>query len=198
MKIIGLTGGIGSGKSTVSRYLVSLGARVLDADAISHSLTAKQGEALPAIAACFGDAYVRDGELDRKALARLVFSDPERRAALNAILHPMVQEKLKQGIREAQSEGLTRIILDIPLLLETDCAKLVDCVWVVAADPEVCVQRVMARDGSTREAALARIAAQMPLEEKIRRADEVIDNSSDEEKLKARLKALWERENEQP
>ena len=173
--VIGLTGGIATGKTTILATLGELGAYVLSADEASHRLTAPGGDALPAIRETFGDGFfLPDGAVDRRALAEVVFSDEGVKRALEAIIHPAVQREMLAGIEKAGQEGASVVVMEVPLLYETGMDALCDAVWVAALDGESQVLRLMNRDRLTREQALARIASQMPLSDKIDRADVVI------------------------
>lgn len=173
--VIGLTGGVSTGKSTILAALSELGAAVLSADGASHALTAPGGEALPAIREVFGDGvFLPDGALDRRALGEIVFRDAERRRALEAILHPAVQRRMLRGIADAEAQGAAVVVMEVPLLYETGMDALCDEVWVAFLDGESQVLRLMNRDRLTREQAMARITSQMPLEEKTARANQVI------------------------
>jgi dephospho-CoA kinase len=189
-RVVGLTGGIGTGKSTVARLLESLGALVIDADAIVHELQAKGAPLLAKIAAAFGPEILRpDGSLDRERLGQLVFADPAARKRLNDLVHPAVGLEMLRRLEAAKASGTPLVVLDIPLLLEGRAARgadpgrarsasdLVSEVIVVYAREEQQIERQMARDGSTREHATQRIRAQLSIEEKRRLADFVIDNS---------------------
>lgn len=198
---IGLTGGIGSGKSTVARMLAARGAVVIDADRIVHELQAPGTPALAEIVAAFGPAVLRaDGSLDRPALGAIVFRDPEARARLNAILHPRVGAEMARREREAREAGAPLIVLDIPLLLEGrssgtgTAARLgFDAIVVVWVPEAVQVTRTCARDGCDAAEARRRIAAQLPLDEKRGLADHVIDNSGSLEQTQRQVDALWEK-----
>ena len=191
--IIGLTGGIGTGKSEAAKFLASLGAVHLDADAISHELTEPGGEALEPIRAEFGEGVFReDGTLDRRALANITFSDPARKRALEAILHPRIQRDIMRGIDRAAEEGAKVVILDVPLLFETGMDALCDETWVLSADAETQVARVMMRDRVEREQVEARIQNQMPAEEKEKLATQVIPTERPMEKTQAELAALYQ------
>ena len=191
--IIGLTGGIGTGKSEAAKFLASLGAVHLDADAISHELTEPGGEALEPIRAEFGEGVFReDGTLDRRALANITFSDPARKRALEAILHPRIQRDIMRGIDRAAEEGAKVVILDVPLLFETGMDALCDETWVLSADPETQVARVMMRDRVEREQVEARIQNQMPAEEKEKLATQVIPTERPMEKTQAELASLYQ------
>ena len=191
--IIGLTGGIGSGKTVVANYLVSLGAVHADADAISRGLTAPGGAALPAIREQFGDeVFCEDGTLNRRALGDVVFADTRARHALEAIIHPQVQHAVIECIDHARSEGADAVLLDVPLLFETGMDALCDVTWVITADQETRVQRVLARDNLSREQVESRIASQMSDEERCSRATHVIRNEQSVEKLKSEVAALYQ------
>lgn len=167
MQIIGLTGGIACGKSTVAAMLRSLGAPVIDADAISRSLTAPGGEALPAIRKAFGDTvFSPDGTLDRKALAALVFSDSAQLEQLNAITHPLILSRMRSEIDCCREAGAPLVVLDVPLLLEAGFDRLCTQTLCVVADEETQIARLSSRDGMTRQEALARIRSQMPVIQK--------------------------------
>ena len=191
--IIGLTGGIGTGKSEAAKFLASLGAVHLDADAVSHELTQPGGEALEPIRAEFGEGVFReDGTLDRQALANITFSDPARKRALEAILHPRIQRDIMRGIDRAAEEGAKVVILDVPLLFETGMDALCDETWVLSADAETQVARVMMRDRVEREQVEARIQSQMPAEEKEKLATQVIPTERPMEKTQAELASLYQ------
>lgn len=170
---IGLTGSIACGKSTVSSFLRECGYTVIDADAISHALTAPGGDALDAIRAAFGGTVFSGAILDRRALGRVVFGDPQKREQLNAILHPMILSRIYAEL-DAHDGRNALVFADIPLLYECHMEDHFDRIWVVSATEETQIGRLMFRDGLSREDALARIRSQMPLSEKCRRADAVI------------------------
>ena len=175
---IGLTGGVGCGKSTVSRYLSSLGIPIVDGDRIAHEATEPGSAVMREIARVFGEDMLRgDGTLDREKLAALVFSDEEKRQALNAIIHPYVWRKAAAQMLAAEAVGHSLIVLDMPLLIEIGWHLRVESIWVVVVPKETQIERVCQRDGATREQALARIRMQMPTDKKIGYADIVIDNS---------------------
>lgn len=170
---IGLTGSIACGKSTVSSYLRKCGHFVADADAISHALTGEDGAALPAIRAAFGDSVFSGDALDRRKLGAIVFSDPAMRDKLNALLHPLIIGEIECELAENDAPNAL-VFADVPLLYECGMEPLFDRIWVVAAQEETQLDRLMIRDGLSAEEARARIIAQMPLREKCRRADAVI------------------------
>lgn len=186
--IIGLTGGIACGKSNLSSALQNAGAKVLDADAISHALTAPGGPALPAIRQAFGDAVFSGDTLDRRALGQLVFGNEAARQQLNAILHPMVLAQMKQEIAECQ--GI--VFLDVPLLYECGMDAWCDEVWCTYVPRDEQLRRLQARDGLTIAQAQARINAQMPPQEKARRANEIIRTDGSRESSASFVLSLWQ------
>ena len=179
MKIIGLTGGIASGKSTVSRALQDLGAIIIDADEVAHAIIEPGKPAWEDIVEHFGTEVLNpDQTIDREKLGAIVFNDPARLQVLNQITHPRVGEQFKQMIKNIKSQQSDAVLfIEVPLLYETHMDRICDEVWVVWVDEETQIQRLMKRDGLSREDALKRIDAQMSLDEKAKRADVVIDNS---------------------
>jgi len=174
-RVIGVTGGVGTGKSTVARMLRGAGAHVIDADEIARALTAKGSPAYRAIVRRFGRGILlKSGAIDRAALGSLVFARPAVREKLTAILHPAIIRRIKKETRDS-TKGL--VVIDAPLLFETGLNESVDAVVVVKASREAQVRRCKARSGLSREQTLSRDAAQLPLKEKIRSADYVIDNN---------------------
>ncbi|MDR7522348.1 MAG: dephospho-CoA kinase [Armatimonadota bacterium] len=197
MKVIGLTGGIASGKSLVAGMLRDLGAWVIDADEVAREVTAPGSEALREIAEAFGPAVLGpDGALDRKALADRIFSDPQARQRINAITHPRIRRRIVEeiaAVRARQPQAI--VVVDVPLLLDTAPADAYpfDGVVVVYADEAAQLARLAARDGLTGEAARRRLAAQRPLREKVPLATWVIDNSGPPEATRRQVEALWRR-----
>jgi len=199
-RIVGLSGGIGSGKSTVSRQLAGLGATVIDADAIVHELQAPGSPMLAEIAAAFGPGVIdAEGRLDRTALGAIVFREAAARERLGSIVHPPVAAEIARRVAQARSQGVAVLVLDIPLLFEgrkagtgTAAALQFDATVVVWAPEDAQIQRQIARDGCSREEALRRIRAQLPLHEKKALADFVIDNSGTPEETERQVRALWE------
>lgn len=192
MRIIGLTGGIGAGKSTVSDYLRNKGYVILDADQIAHEITEKGSPVLKKIAETFGaEMIMDDGNLDRKKLASVVFSNQEKKEQLEEITTKRVVEIIGERLDELRQHGNYDIIfVDAPLLFESGADKLTELVWMVTADDEVRIARVMERDHASREEVVRRIANQMDNHEKIRRAQEVIDNSQGKEELYQQIEEL--------
>lgn len=192
MLLIGLTGGIGSGKSTVSAMLAARGAVVIDADAITRELQQPGTPVFQAMVDRFGPGIVaHDGTLDRQAVADLVFHDAEALADLNAIVHPAVGAEIARRMEGAA--GTDRIVvLDVPLLVESGRDDLA-AVVVVDVDPEVALARLVEQRGMRPDDARARMARQASREERLARADEVLDNSGSLDDLRAQVDALWER-----
>ena len=190
--LVGLTGGIASGKSIVSRQLAELGCRLVDADILAREVVAPGEPAWHAIVEEFGPEVARpDRQLDRKRLGALVFADPARRKVLEAITHPAIaarRETILEGLAAERFDGV--VVLDVPLLIEVGGAARVDRVVLVYAEPEVQLARLMGRDGFDRGEAERRVASQMPLAEKVRHAHFVIDNSGTPEETAAQVRAV--------
>lgn len=187
--VVGLTGGIGSGKSTVARHFEALGVSIVDTDAIAHALTGAGGEAIPALRKAFGDAYLTsEGALDRARMRALVFADPLAKERLQAILHPRIRARAEAAI--ARSTG-PYVVLVVPLLLEAGSyADRVDRILVVDCPEEQQIRRTMLRSGLDEAAVRAILAAQVSRAERLSRADDVIDNSGPEEALGPQVEAL--------
>ena len=191
--VVGLTGGIGCGKSEAAKFLASLGAKHIDADAISRELTADGGEALPEIRRIFGDeVFLEDGSLNRRALADVVFASPGAKLALEGIIHPLVQRRTMDEIEAANAEGVKVTILDVPLLFETGMDVLCDECWAMYVEPEVQLERICARDKLSDEQARARVAAQMSMDERNSRAKRLINSDRPIEKTRAELNSLYQ------
>ena len=192
MRIIGLTGGIASGKTSVAAFLERLGAAVVDADLLAREIVEPGEPALESIVAAFGNAVLnRDGTLNRAALGEIVFSDPAARRTLEAITHPAIRARADQKLARLREAGVTTAFYVAPLLIEAGNAARVDEIWVVYLDRESQLVRLMARDSLGREAALRRIASQMPMEEKKKLGKVVIDNRGTREELEAQVLRLW-------
>jgi len=187
--VIGLTGGIGSGKSTVADLLVERGAALVDTDRIAHELTAPGGDAIAPIRAAFGDAVIApDGRMDRAAMRALAFSDPEARRRLESILHPLIRERTARGIDSAARAGAPYVIVAVPLLVESGAWRgRYDRVLVVDCPPEVQVERVMRRSALPRAQIDAILAAQASRAQRLDAADDVIDNGGPPEALPAQV-----------
>lgn len=194
-RIIGLTGGIASGKSVVSRTLQGLGMTVVDADAISHEILTKDGAIRQEVVRTFGTEVLNEeGEIDRGKLGGIVFQGPERRKALEAILHPPIREEMWKRARESSGED---VVLDVPLLIETGTHARVDLVVLVYATRELQIQRLMARDGISREEADRRIDTQLSLEEKVSYAHYVINNTGSVEETEEQVIRFYQATREQ-
>lgn len=193
--ILGLTGGIASGKSTVSRRLTELGAHVIDADLIAREVVAPGSEGLAAIVEAFGPQMLDEhGQLDRARLGALIFEQSEARQRLNQITHPRIAQRMMELAMQAEQEhGHEWVIYDAALLVENKIHTMLTALIVVACEREVQIERLMARDGFSRDEALARISSQLPLEEKVAVADHVIDNSGSLEQTLAQTDALHEK-----
>lgn len=186
---IGLTGSIACGKSAVSQYLQELGYFVADADAISRSLTAPGGQALPLLRETFGDGIFDGDVLNRRRLGSIVFGDAQKRAQLNAILHPLILHTFQSEL-EAHDAPDALVFGDVPLLYECNMAHIFDRIFVVSAPRETQIARLLVRDGLSREDAERRIDAQMPLAQKCALADAVIDTDGPMENTRAQVRAL--------
>ncbi|HEY6538811.1 MAG TPA: dephospho-CoA kinase [Candidatus Dormibacteraeota bacterium] len=194
-RVIGLTGGIGSGKSTVAQLLAERGAWIVDADQLARAVVGQGSPALAEIAEAFGPGIIEsDGSLDRAQLAQLVFAEDEARERLNRIVHPRVLELSREEIRQAEGAGAGLIAYDVPLLYETGREDEFDGVLVVWADPQTQLLRICRRTGLSEAEAKQRIAAQMPLSRKRELATWVIDNEGSPEQTRAQVQALWDAE----
>jgi dephospho-CoA kinase len=188
---VGLTGGIGSGKSEVTRLLASYGAIIIDADVLAREVVGPGTPGLARVVEEFGADILRpDGSLDRDRLAELVFGDEEARRRLNAIVHPLVGRRTAELKAAAADDAV--LVHDVPLLVEAGLTALYDLVVVVDAPPEVQLRRLVSLRGMTEPAARARIAAQASREQRLAAADVVIDNSGTLEELEAQVRELWE------
>lgn len=195
MLVLGLTGGIACGKSTISLTLHELGAVIVDGDVLSRELTAEGGAALPAIKKAFGDGVFHpDGTLDRRALGALVFADDHARAALDGIMQPMLREMILRGIDDARKVGASACVLDMPLLFEKGLDSLCERIWCAYIPRKTQLERLMDRDGFSLEEAEARLRSQLPAEEKAARADVVIDTSGTIQYTKECVTALFAKE----
>jgi dephospho-CoA kinase len=192
-RVIGLTGGIGSGKSTVSRFLAELGAAVIDADKIGHEVYRPDTDTWRKLVTTFGRGIVAaDKTIDRKKLGAIVFSNEEELKRLNAIIHPQITEIIKQQIDDYRRKDAKVIVLDAPVLLEANAKNLVDEVWVVVADEDNVIKRAAGRTGLREEQIRDRIRAQMSKSERIKNAQVIIYNDGTPEDLRGKIKKLWE------
>jgi dephospho-CoA kinase len=190
--LIGLTGGIGSGKSTVAAMLAELGASVIDADKVGHDVYLPGSEGFRLVREAFGDGVVAaDGTIDRKVLGARVFADRAMLARLNALVHPLIGAEIRRRIDAARAAAPARsIVVEAAIMLEAGW-RFFDRVWIVLVSPEVAIARVMAARGLSRAEVEARLAAQMSNEERRRHADLVIENDGSLAALRAQVEAAW-------
>ena len=190
---IGLTGGIATGKSTVLQMLIQLGAAYIDGDEIAREAVCLGSTGLKQIMETFGrDMLQEDGSLNREKLGNLVFADPASKERLNKLLHPAIQDKLKEKLAKLEKEKINIVVLDIPLLYEVKYQNQVQEVWVVYVSETLQLNRLMKRNGYTEKDALARIRSQYPIENKKTLANVVIDNSGSLANTKRQIKTAWQ------
>ena len=193
MKVIGLTGGIGSGKSTVSRLLAELGAVIIDADKVGHEAFKPNTESWHEVVAAFGrQVLTPTGEIDREKLGAIVFDNPESLAQLNRIMHSRMYDIIKVQLEKYRQQGVPVVVLEAALLLEADWTPQVDEVWVTVAPEATVLKRLMERTELSEQQSLARIRSQLPAEERLKHADVVIDTDCSLDELKAKVEDLWE------
>jgi dephospho-CoA kinase len=192
--VIGLTGGIASGKSVVSQMLGEQGALIIDADKVGHEAYLRGSGCYDAVVEAFGrDVVGPDGEIDRKALGGKVFGDPAQRRRLEGIVWPWMRTTMEHRLAKLRADGVPVVVLEAAVLIEADWIPIVDQVWLVEVSPAVARRRLMERNGLTAEQADARIAAQLTNDERIRHADAVIENNGTLDDLRKRVDAEWER-----
>ncbi|MBX9954586.1 dephospho-CoA kinase [Peribacillus simplex] len=190
-QIIGITGGIASGKSTVSLYLQELGFTIVDADLASRAVVEPGEEAYHQVVKAFGeDILLTDGNIDRVKLGSIIFNDQEKRLLLNGIVHPAVRNWMRVKTEAALSSGEETVFMDIPLLFESKLTFMVDKTLLIYVDEQVQLKRLMNRNGLSETEALARIHSQMPLADKKALADAVIDNNGDINETKRQVKTI--------
>ena len=192
MFLIGLTGGIGSGKSTVASRLKTLGARIVDADKIASEIVEPGEPALAELAEAFDGVLNADGTLNRAELARQAFAAPEATEKLNSITHPRIRERTLERFAQARTDGVPVLVYDMPLLIENGEYKKMDHVLVVDAEDEIRIDRLVNSRGLDEEDARRRIAAQISREERLAAADSVVDNSGTRDQLLQQVDAFWE------
>lgn len=194
MKIIGLTGGIGTGKSMVSQLLARLGTIIIDADKIGHEAFVRDCEVRKEIVATFGKKVISaSGDIDREKLGSIVFGNPDARARLNRIMHPRMYDTVKTQLEEYRNQGVRVVMLEAPLLLEAGWTSLVEEVWVTTAPEPVVLQRLAERAGFSKAESLTRIHSQIPSEERIKQADVLIDTDCSFDELKEKVRLLWQK-----
>ncbi len=192
MRLIGLTGGIGSGKSAAAAFLRELGVTVIDADEGTRAVQAPGSEGLHRLVEAFGpEMLTTEGGLDRAALGAVVFADASARQRLNAIVHPLVREWMAERVREAAERGDEVVVLDIPLLFETRGTEGLDAVILVYSPEELQLKRLVEQRGMDEGAARERIAAQMPIDDKRRLASHVVVNTGTLEDLRSEVERTW-------
>ena len=191
MRVIGLTGGIGSGKSTAAKLLAELGAEVIDADKVGHEVLETDNLIQGQVVAAFGQSILNaDGSIDRRKLGKMVFKDHATLSHLNRIMHPRIYRLIKTRLEQHRNHGTKIIVLEAPLLIEAGWTTMVDQVWVITADREIILAR-LEKAGMPREEALARMNSQMPDSERLKRADAAINNNYGIEELKEKIISLW-------
>lgn len=192
MLVIGLTGGIGTGKSEAARHLVALGATLIDADVVGHEAYRPHAEAWRRVVEAFGEGILGpDKEIDRRSLGAIVFSDPDQLARLNGIMHPLMARMVQERIEGYREEGASVVVVEAALLFEAGWDSLVEEVWVTDAPVDVVVERLASRNGMSEEEARRRVASQMTREERLERAVLVVDNSSDVASMRKAIDELW-------
>lgn len=189
--IIGLTGGIASGKSTVAAMLKEYGLPIVDADVVAREVVEVGEETYEKLVSVFGEGILQeDRSLDRVKLGKLIFENKEKRELLNSIMHPSIRNRMKEETKEYLNRGYQTVVMDIPLLFESKLTHLVEKTLLVYVDEEVQLDRLMRRNDLSREDAMARISSQMPLREKVDLADEVIQNNGSIEETKEQLHTI--------
>jgi dephospho-CoA kinase len=192
LKLIGLTGGAGSGKSTVSDMLSELGAAVIDADEAAHAVYEPGSPGFDAVVSEFGDQYMRDGRIDRPRLGELIFRDDDARHRLNAIVHPLVREWMAAKTAEAALREAGVVVQAVPLLFENGLERLYSTIVLVYVPEDLQLRRLVEGRGLGEDRARGMIAAQMPIDEKRKLAHHVIDNSRSVEETRKQVERLWE------
>ena len=192
MKVIGLTGGIASGKSTVSGFLAELGAVIIDADKVGHEALKSDKDIRYAVEAAFGgEIMTAGGEIDRKKLGNIVFGDLNCLSRLNQIMHHRMYGMVKAELEEYRRRGVEVVVLEAPLLIEAGWTSLADEVWVTVAAQSTVLKRLREKPGLSEKESLARIHCQLPSEERVKHADMVIDTDCGLDELKAKVRELW-------
>jgi dephospho-CoA kinase len=194
MKVIGLTGGIGSGKSTVARFLQEMGAVVIDLDKTGHELLRKETTSYRQVVKAFGKGILAtDGEIDRARLGKIVFSNPEALKRLNNIVHPVIDTIVEDSIKENLKKGTKVLVLEAAAMLEAKRQWQADEIWVTIAPEAAVIRRIKERPGYSERIIKARIGSQMTNDERIKKAGVVIENAGTPEELKEKVKAEWEK-----
>ena len=193
MLVIGLTGGIGTGKSEAAKHMVSLGAALIDADVVGHEAYTPHAEAWRQVVEAFGEGILQpSGEIDRRSLGAIVFSDPEQLARLNGIMHPLMARMVQERIEALEAEGAEVVVVEAALLFEAGWDSLVQEVWVTDSSEDAVIHRLSERNGMSEEEARKRLDSQMSRPERLGRADVVIDNSGNVAEMQGTISELWE------
>ncbi len=192
MLVIGLTGGIGTGKSLVSRMLQEHGATIIDADLVGHEAYTPHTETWQVVVDTFGDVLAEDGQIDRRKLGAIVFSDPKQLEKLNAIMHPRMYKMIEERIQGHQAGGAETIVVEAAILIEAKWTPLVDEVWVTTAPENQVIDRIKGRNNMGEDAARARINSQMSSEERVRHANVSIANDGSMDQLRDTVDGLWD------
>ncbi len=193
MLVIGLTGQLATGKSTVARMFARLGAKIISSDSIVHQALRRNGPCYTPLTRTFGDKIKARAGIDRKKLAALVFNDTKKLKRLEGIIHPVVRAAIRQKLVEYKKRAAQAIIIEVPLLFEAGFDRYTDTTIVVVATQGQQIERAQRRLGLTRAQARQRIQAQMPLRDKIRRADIIIDNTTTQQQTQRQVGAIWQR-----
>lgn len=192
MRVIGLTGGIGSGKSTVAGFLAELGVAVIDADRVGHEVLGKDGEARQQVIDAFGQGVVApDGKVDRKKLGDVVFGNQEALSRLNRIMHPRISQAVETQLEQYRRRGMDKVVIEAPLLIEAGWGEKVNEVWLTTAPEAIILKRLKAM-GMSHSESMARIHSQLPDRERRKHADVVIDTDCSLDELKAKVDKLWQ------
>ena len=192
MLVIGLTGGIGTGKSLVSRILQEHGATIIDADLVGHEAYTPHTETWQVVVDTFGDVLAEDDQIDRRKLGAIVFGDPKQLEKLNAIMHPRMYKMIEERIQGHQAGGAETIVVEAAILIEAKWTPLVDEVWVTTAPENQVIDRIKGRNNMGEDAARARINSQMSSEERVRHADVSIANDGSMDQLRDTVDGLWD------
>lgn len=192
---VGLTGGIGTGKSLVSAIMGDCGAHLIDADLLGHESYNIGTSGLHQVVKVFGDHILgADGSIDRDVLGRIVFNDRSQMQNLNNILHPIIYETVKDRIGQVEEDGNTMVVVEAAVLIEAQWQSLFDQVWVVKSDEETVIRRLLRRNGFDRNEACKRIESQISESDRLSHADVIIDNNGTREELEVKVKDLWEKQ----
>ena len=193
MFVIGLIGGIGSGKSSVSAILHSLGVEIIDADKVGHEAYTPNSEGWKKVISVFGQDIVGpENEIDRKKLGSIVFSDPSEMEKLNKLMHPIIHNLVEEKIKLLSHQGVKVVVLEAAILIEANWQDLTDEIWLAKSNQEVVIERVQLRNNFTREEIIKRIQSQMSNDEREKHSDIVIDNNGTIEQLEEKVKTLWQ------